>query len=511
MRISLNKIKFKYNILPYILGVIFLLVYSISTSPITYNFWGSDSAVFQMSGKAMTAGKVMYRDIFDIKGPYLFLIEYLGGCLIRNGRYGIFIFQILNMCMSLYFIARCIDYINVKEQKICRAVSYFLFFFFMVCTFDCGNLTEEYAMPYLFFALLLYLKYRQNGTLKYSALGLGIAFCISAMGRVTNAAFIGSIIMSICIELILKKEWKEILRNATWFIVGNLIAFIPFCIYYGMKNAFKDMIEAVFIFSFRYATEMKFWDHICTIRWPIMILFLWIVMNAVLNNRKDKQCEIFLILNCIIMSIVLNLGNSYIHYYQLLVPSILIGFWMWMEKIEDIKGIWKQKQVIIAGVLMLTSMVYLVPQSGRVVTAVGLNSKVTEGTRLGQFARKLECLDSYGNGMYGYYAKEQVDDILQRIPEDRKKDLYNYSTSLQWLLLSDILPYNKYCIDADHFSCLSPKIANEIEKMFQNNPPQYVVTKTDVFIKNEQVKIRLVNQYKEIYRNTSYCLYEIKR
>ena len=79
MRISLNKIKFKYNILPYILGVIFLLVYSISTSPITYNFWGSDSAVFQMSGKAMTAGKVMYRDIFDIKGPYLFLIEYLGG------------------------------------------------------------------------------------------------------------------------------------------------------------------------------------------------------------------------------------------------------------------------------------------------------------------------------------------------------------------------------------------------------------------------------------------------
>ena len=67
-----------------------------------------------------------------------------------------------------------------------------------------------------------------------------------------------------------------------------------------------------------------------------------------------------------------------------------------------------------------------------------------ERTKLGRFARRLECLDAYGNGTYGYYAKEQVDDILQRIPENKKRKLYNYSTSLQWLLLSDVLPYNKY-------------------------------------------------------------------
>lgn len=380
----------------------------------------------------------------------------------------------------------------------------------MACTFDCGNLTEEYAMPYLFFALLLYLKYRKKKTLGYSALGFGIAFCVSAMGRVTNAAFVCSIVMAICIELILKKEWKEILRNAIWFMTGCLIAFMPFGIYYEVNNAFKDMVEAVFIFSFRYATEMKVLEHIYAIRWPIIILFLWIVVNAVLSNYKKNSHMIFLILNCGIMLIVLNLGNAYIHYYQLLIPSILAGFWIWIEKQEDDKKIWKQKQVIIAEIIILTSLVYLIPQSGRVVTAVGVNSKNMERTKLGRFARRLECLDAYGNGTYGYYAKEQVDDILQRIPENKKRKLYNYSTSLQWLLLSDVLPYNKYCIDADHFSCLSPEIADGIQKMFQNTPPQYIVTKADALIENKQVKNHLDNDYEEVYRNASYCLYEIK-
>lgn len=94
-----SKINWEY-LLICVLGTIFLALYAISTSPLTSNFWGWDSAFFQMVGKNLNHGLVMYKDIFDIKGPYLFTIQYLGYAT-SNGRYGIFVIEILNLCITL--------------------------------------------------------------------------------------------------------------------------------------------------------------------------------------------------------------------------------------------------------------------------------------------------------------------------------------------------------------------------------------------------------------------------
>ena len=63
-----------------------------NSSPLTPNFVGSDSAFFRLVGQGMTKGMLPYRDFFDMKGPYLFLIEYLAQ-LVSYGRLGIFIIE----------------------------------------------------------------------------------------------------------------------------------------------------------------------------------------------------------------------------------------------------------------------------------------------------------------------------------------------------------------------------------------------------------------------------------
>ena len=72
----------------------FLLVFSVTTSPLTPGFYGNDSAVFQLLGRAWKDGHLIYRDLFDHKGPVIFFIDMLGELLLPD-RTGIFLIQIL--------------------------------------------------------------------------------------------------------------------------------------------------------------------------------------------------------------------------------------------------------------------------------------------------------------------------------------------------------------------------------------------------------------------------------
>ncbi len=74
----------------------FLTMYSYYTTPFSQCDNGYDSAFFLLVGQGMTKGLLPYRDFFDMKGPYLFFIEYLGQ-LVSYGRLGIFLVQWANL------------------------------------------------------------------------------------------------------------------------------------------------------------------------------------------------------------------------------------------------------------------------------------------------------------------------------------------------------------------------------------------------------------------------------
>ena len=63
------------------IAVGFTLVFSVSTSPLYPKYYGAtelidggDSLQFQQIGKGWLEGKVPYRDMFDHKGPIIFLL-----------------------------------------------------------------------------------------------------------------------------------------------------------------------------------------------------------------------------------------------------------------------------------------------------------------------------------------------------------------------------------------------------------------------------------------------------
>ena len=88
------KDKLIYALLLSFFSFIFVFFFSRTTSPLYKYDVGIDSAYFQTMARGWINGKVLYRDIFDQKGPYLYTIEALG-ILLCNGRIGIMIMQII--------------------------------------------------------------------------------------------------------------------------------------------------------------------------------------------------------------------------------------------------------------------------------------------------------------------------------------------------------------------------------------------------------------------------------
>ena len=122
----------------------FLAFFSYYTSPLSSCDNGYDAAFFRLVGQGMTKGYLPYRDFFDMKGPYLFLIEYVGQVL-SYGRLGIFIIQWVNLFTVLVIMCKIMERFNI----ICRFLQFGLLLpllFIAGFTVEGGNLTEEFSL-----------------------------------------------------------------------------------------------------------------------------------------------------------------------------------------------------------------------------------------------------------------------------------------------------------------------------------------------------------------------------
>ncbi|MCR5848947.1 MAG: glycosyltransferase family 39 protein [Lachnospiraceae bacterium] len=482
-------------------GILFLLFFSGSTSPLSGNFYCLDSAFFQGVGKLMNSGYVMYRDIFDEKGPFMFFIEALGYSF--GGRYGVFFIQILFMSASIVMLKKCVDVARTENKIFVFITALMLFFINLSFSFDCGNLSEEYALPFLFFTLYIHIRSnRDNDIKKIYMYIMGAGFGIIAFTRVTNAVFICVCMAYYLLSCLVKKEIKKAFLQTLRFLAGFCLAIAPFMIYYALKGALYDMIFATFIFGFRYATKGSFLTRFLNLRWPETVSFALIYVFSVINCRKNIKKVLFLCISFFFNMFVLMLGYSFSHYYQIICVAIVAAWILMFE--ENEAGI-KAGMVtcVIAGFTVFNSYGILT-QSARAVSVIFLNSEKTAQSLPGKAFMKLN--EKYDLDYCGYKRKERYEDLISRIPEEYHDSVYSYSGGSNWLLYSGMNPYNKYCQTADNFASMSDKVAGEIEYMFKNDPPAYVITSSEAEIKNEAVSEILENDYVIVYSNEKLVL-----
>lgn len=305
------------------------LLFSPSTSPL-YTDWGYDSAMFQTIGKYWAQGHLPYVELFDHKGPIIFFINAVGYAL--GGRGGVFAIQVLCFALSEYFAFRMLSVRLGRRWSLAFALALPLV---LSAVWNEGNTTEEYILPLLFasyYQLLLWAESAKSGEYEHksgAALLYGLSFAFALLTRVTNAIGICVAVAFIVVTLAVKGHWKNLLKNAVFFIVGTALLLVPFCLYFYCHGALYDMWYGTLIYNFSYAGShmdalaFSLVDFLLYVRRYIFgFALLFASAWGLLFKKQGRIGDALWFLTALVSLAFLYTQNAYDHYAICLLPML---------------------------------------------------------------------------------------------------------------------------------------------------------------------------------------------
>ena len=232
----------------------FVIIYICTASSPRYatNPW-NDANAFLTVGKAMANGLTVYKDIFEQKGPLLYLIHALA-CFVSDTSFtGVYVMQSLSLCVTS-FAAYKIASLYVRT---CWSVASAVLTCFVTVNSACyyyGDSAEEFCLPFLMISIYYFCRYFKNTEqdLPKRSVFFLVGFfagCV-AMIKFTVIGFWFAWAAYISLyTLFAKKDFKKAVINALVFIGGMVAAIAPWIVYFAVKGGLRDFIYTYFILN----------------------------------------------------------------------------------------------------------------------------------------------------------------------------------------------------------------------------------------------------------------------
>ncbi|KNZ40174.1 hypothetical protein [Acetobacterium bakii] len=488
-----KKILLFYGILSGV-ALLFLLFFSYGTSPLFTNNYGiSDSSVFLIIGKEIANGAVPYIDIFDHKGPILFFLEALGWLIKPNG-IGIFFIQWIFMTLNLIII------LKIGALFFNKKLAWILIIFFLLIlasTFEGGNLTEEYCLPFLLLPLYLSLKYFKKlpqGIPMHPplyALVYGMCFTLIVFIRLNNAVLICAIVLVVMIQLLSNKAYRNFFDNALTFLSGSFGVFSVIAIYFLINHAFGEMIYGTFLFNMKYAeglTGITTPDELVKFAYSVSpVIFSGAMGIIYLFKKENLYIGLILIIGSAATFFSLLLGGVFYHYFILTTPCFILGIILMIDLyVKNRKRIWVEGYrpvAIVIGMLFIgTAGIYL-----------NFLDETINDIAINQPQR-----DYYENAL----------SIKSSIPQGDLDSVFGYSVPAGWFLMADITPCYKYFTLQEWWGLYDPEVILETNEMLENNPPKWIVMNNDKQT-NQIIYDILATKYQLVTQDKVVALYHL--
>lgn len=275
---------------------------------------GNDASVFATIGWSWINGLVPYKDIFDHKGPVIYLLNALG-FLIGGDFYGVVYIEILNM----FLFTALFLFINRENSLLYCAFFIFIYILFISHNLERGNYTEEYALIFNGLAAFAWLKKTRYRFYLYGVCGALLFFL-----RVNLAALTLSIFL---VDLWTSRRW---LQNALKTVLGFLIPFGVIISYFYQQDALKDFYASYILFNFRYtsgggikAIFSAYYYFIASNKVFFLVCALFLT-GIYARKRKHFVSSLIVLLFPFLFSCIS--GRTYSHYVLMMTPSIFILF-----------------------------------------------------------------------------------------------------------------------------------------------------------------------------------------
>ena len=327
----MNKESFKAEVFFYT-AFLFICAFILLQSPLApfaKSGNGSDSSVFIYSAQQMLKGQIIYKDIVDHKGLFLYFIN-VAALFVFNGKLiGIWIFEVISLFVASIMMYKTARFFAGKISSFFAVVTAI---FFLVEVLSWGNHTEEWALPYISIAMYIFLAYlKENKPLTVVRLFiLSLTFVLVFMIRANIAAIWAGFGIALLIKWIIEKKYKELIRNLSFILLFVWLSLVPFFLYLYFKDALSEAVYLIFKFNmFEYEQNpvlftLKRCIKILTGFYflsiiPVIIITYMFYRNKTVINGGVLLAFIFTALAC-------SLGRRYEHYFIIFAPLLVIPY-----------------------------------------------------------------------------------------------------------------------------------------------------------------------------------------
>lgn len=206
-----------------------------------FNDW-VDANIFFTMGKGMMNGRVLYRDLYDHKGPLLYFIHGIAYLISNKSFLGMYLVETVAWTV---FLAGAWHVIRLYVKNAGLWVAPVLCALLVSSPSFChGDSAEELVLPLLIWALYALLRYMKE---EYPApMGYGrvfwhgiVAGCILCTKFTLLGLYFGWTVwlMVLCFY---QKEWKRGIVTGLAMLAGMAAACVPWLLYFGMHHALAD-------------------------------------------------------------------------------------------------------------------------------------------------------------------------------------------------------------------------------------------------------------------------------
>ena len=206
----------------------------------------TDCNVFVTMGFSWINGLIPYKDIFDHKGPLLYLIQAIG-YLATDSTEGIF--AILIHFALAWVLLLCVLF---KEHPLYGIIAILLGLKYCFSkSFEWGNLTEDWSVLFSISAIFTYFKMhnlcKEWRFILYGICGAGAFLLRPNLAIVPFCIFVFDFFENMDIS-----NKKQIVKLILWTGLGFMLLFAPFSIYFACTGAFKPFINSFLLYNIFY-------------------------------------------------------------------------------------------------------------------------------------------------------------------------------------------------------------------------------------------------------------------
>lgn len=297
------------------------------------NNW-DDANCFFTVGKSVANGSVLYRDIFEQKGPLLYFVYVVAYWISANTFLGVYFIELACGFIFLLFALKLMRlFIGNKALLLIPLLALLVY---GIRAFQMGGSSEELCLPWIMYSIYTGIAAVKNQTIirkrSWFFIGLAIGFIFWVKFSMIGY-FIGMAVFFAVYYIRLHRP-KEVFNAVMFSVIGFISVSLPVVIYFIFTNSFSDLIDVYFYTNLFVYTKA---DNANPILSRITSLFMG-ALSMLKNNtmclplmicsllyffKKNKQIAWMLLIEFICSFILIYIGGRRFAYYSLILCAYI--------------------------------------------------------------------------------------------------------------------------------------------------------------------------------------------